>query len=158
LRRLIENLPTGPVEGDAMTAMLKADRLVHAAPWSRDSRTGGLLITPDLQEFISSIDLRSLEDTLHLLSGLPRVGALTNDALPLTISPHRSKAVALPWEVCNRLEGLKARFEAAARIYPNLRLVLIETPGPETIDEVESQVVCPPIFGPLRMRVRIGVH
>jgi nucleoside phosphorylase len=112
LKKMMENLPGAPVEGDAMTALLKARSLVDCAPWLRDSETAGLIVTSDtdelpitleLQEYAASIDPRSLEDMLHLLSGVPASPGLRTAPpgaaeTPLDRPPRVGIITALPLE------------------------------------------------------------
>ncbi len=94
LRKLFEVLPGPELEREAMTATLKAHRLVKDAPWPRDSETAGLTfqisetetlpITQQLQEYAASIDPRYLENIIHLLSIEPSVVQK-----PATLAPLR---------------------------------------------------------------------
>jgi hypothetical protein len=70
LRNLIEILPHDPVEDDEMVAIVEANLLVEGAPWPHVPDTSGLRITFKLDQYVRSIDPRSLERILDRLSGV----------------------------------------------------------------------------------------
>ena len=83
LRNLMrsEIMPSGlRADGNVMVGYLKAGKLVKSAPGQRDSDYTGLMITsqadslpltPELAEYVASIDPRALADILRLVEGIP---------------------------------------------------------------------------------------
>jgi hypothetical protein len=95
LRILMETDPGVSFVGGAEIALLRAQRLVKDVRWPRDGdpqTPGGLNLSFELNEqlpitktiakYVASIDPRSLEDTLRLLSGVPQQDQVTATKVP----------------------------------------------------------------------------
>jgi hypothetical protein len=71
LRELLDARSPGPLDGDAMVAFHDADKLTRLAPPEEEKVEDGWRPTREYREYVASINPRSLDKMLSLLSGVP---------------------------------------------------------------------------------------